>query len=109
MRCRARRRPHPARDLVVVSLAGANRDPAVFTDPDRFDVYRANARLNVAFAQGSHYCLGAQLARTETAIAIARLLDRLPGLQLGPRHPNAPRGMVFRKPPVLHVRWTAAR
>ncbi|BBU22669.1 cytochrome P450 [Mycobacterium xenopi] len=96
-------------DLVVVSLAGANRDPAVFTDPDRFDVYRANARLNVAFAQGSHYCLGAQLARTETAIAIARLLDRLPGLQLDPRHPNAPRGMVFRKPPVLHVRWTAAR
>ncbi|KMV22971.1 cytochrome P450 [Mycobacterium heckeshornense] len=95
-------------DLVVVSLAGANRDPAVFADPDRFDVYRANARLNVAFAHGSHYCLGARLARTETAIAIARLLDRLPGLHLDPRHPIAPRGLVFRKPPVLQVCWTAA-
>jgi cytochrome P450 len=94
-------------DLVVVSIAAANRDPAVFTDPDRFNIRRANARLNLAFAQGPHFCLGAQLARTETAIAVGRLLDRLPGLRLDPAYPNAPRGLVFRKPPVLHVRWTA--
>ena len=93
-------------DLVTVSIAGANRDPAVFTDPDRFNIRRANARLNLAFAQGPHFCLGAQLARTETAIAVGRLLDRLPGLRLDPDHPNAPRGLVFRKPPTLHVRWT---
>ena len=93
-------------DLVSVSIAGANRDPAVFCDPDRFDIRRANARLNLAFAQGPHFCLGAQLARTETAIAISRLLDRLPGLRLDPDHPNAPMGLVFRKPPELHVRWT---
>ena len=93
-------------DLVTVSIAGANRDPAVFTDPDRFNIRRANARLNLAFAQGPHFCLGAQLARTETTIAVGRLLDRLPGLRLDPDHPNAPRGLVFRKPPTLHVRWT---
>jgi len=93
-------------DLVTVSIAGANRDPAVFTEPDRFNIRRENARLSLAFAQGPHFCLGAHLARTETAIAVGRLLDRLPGLQLDPAHPNAPRGLVFRKPPALHVRWT---
>jgi cytochrome P450 len=94
-------------DLVRVSIAGANRDPAVFTDPDRFDVRRANAGLNLAFAQGPHFCLGAHLARTETAVAIGQLLDRLPGLRLDPDRPNVPRGLVFRKPPTLYVRWTA--
>ncbi len=93
-------------DLVTVSIAGANRDPAVFKDPHRFNIGRANARLNLAFALGPHFCLGAHLARTETAIAVARLLDRLPGLRLDPDHPNAPRGLVFRKPPTLHVCWT---
>jgi cytochrome P450 len=93
-------------DLVAVSIAGANRDSAVFTDPDRFNIHRANARLNLAFAVGPHFCLGAQLARTETAIAVGRLLDRLPGLRLNPDHQNAPQGLVFRKPPTLHVRWT---
>jgi cytochrome P450 len=92
-------------DLVTVSIAGANRDPAVFTEPDLFNVGRDNARLNLAFAQGPHFCLGAQLARTETAIAVSRLLHRLPRLRLDPDRPNAPRGLVFRKPPTLHVRW----
>ena len=93
-------------DLVSISIAGANRDPAVFSDPDRFDIRRANARLNLAFALGPHFCLGAQLARTETTIAVGRLLDRLPGLRLDSDYPNAPRGLVFRKPPTLQVRWT---
>ena len=92
-------------DLVTVSIAGANRDPTVFTEPDRFDIRRENARLNLAFAQGPHFCLGAHLARTETAIAVRRLLDRLPGLRLDRDHPNGPRGLVFRKPPALYVRW----
>jgi cytochrome P450 len=91
-------------DLVVVSIAGANRDPAVFADPDRFDPHRANARLNLAFAQGPHFCLGAQLARGETRIVLRGLLE-LPGLRLDPAHPHAPRGLVFRRPEQLHVRW----
>jgi len=93
-------------DLVTVSIAGANRDPSVFREPDRFDIRRENAKLNLAFAQGPHVCLGAHLARTETGMALRRLVDRLPGLQLDPDQPNTPRGLVFRKPPALHVRWT---
>jgi cytochrome P450 len=91
-------------DLVTVSLAGANRDPAVFTDPDVFDVRRSNARLNLTFAHGPHFCLGAHLARLEAQAAVRAVL-RLPGLRLDPEHPAAPRGLVFRKPPSLHLRW----
>ncbi|MEU1446433.1 cytochrome P450 [Streptomyces mirabilis] len=92
-------------ELVTVSLAGANRDPAVFADPDRFDVRRENARLQLAFAHGPHYCLAAHLARLETRIALQRLLERLPALRLDPARPATPQGLVFRKPPTLHVLW----
>jgi cytochrome P450 len=90
-------------DLVRVSIAGANRDPAVFTDPDTFDLRRSNARANLAFALGPHFCLGARLARAEAEIAVNGLLDRFPALQL--ERPVAPEGLVFRKPPELPVRW----
>ncbi len=92
-------------DLVTVSIAGANRDPAVFADPDRFDPARANARLHLAFAQGPHFCLGARLARTEADLAVRALFTRLPGLALDQARAHAPRGLVFRKPPELHLRW----
>jgi cytochrome P450 len=90
-------------DLVRVSIAGANRDPAVFAEPDRFDVRRDNAGRHLAFAHGPHVCIGMHLARLEAHTAVARLL-RLPDLRL--EHPVAPRGLVFRKPPQLQVRWT---
>jgi cytochrome P450 len=96
-------------ELVTVSLAGANRDPAVFRDPDRFDLHRANARQHLAFAIGPHFCVGAQLARTEASAAVGALLDQMPGLRLDPGRPGAPQGLVFRKPPALHVLWDAAR
>ncbi|KOU61507.1 cytochrome P450 [Streptomyces sp. MMG1533] len=95
-------------DLVTVSLTGAGRDPAVFPDPDRFDVRRENARLQLAFAHGPHHCLAAHLARLETRIALRRLLERLPALRLDPNRPTAPYGLVFRKPPALHVLWDRA-
>jgi cytochrome P450 len=91
-------------DLVTVSLAGAGRDPAVFTDPGTFDVRRPNARLNLAFAHGPHFCLGAHLARLEAQAAVRAVLT-LPGLRLDAGHPAAPRGLVFRKPPELRVQW----
>ena len=94
-------------DLVRVSLAGANRDPAFFADPDRFDIRRANARQNLGFALGPHFCVGAQLARLEAEAAIAALLDQLPGLRLDSDRLAAPRGLVFRKPAAVHVRWDA--
>jgi cytochrome P450 len=92
-------------ELVTISIAGANRDPDVFPDPDRFDVRRENARLQVAFAHGPHVCIGMHLARLEAHTAVGRLLDRLPRLRLDPAHRSAPRGLVFRKPPELHVVW----
>jgi cytochrome P450 len=94
-----------AGDLVRVSIAAANRDPAVFPDPDRFDVRRHNAAEHLAFAHGPHFCFGSHLARLETRTALAALLDRLPGLRLDPDRPARPHGLVFRKPPRLDVRW----
>ena len=92
-------------DFVEVSLAGANRDPAFFPDPDRFDVHRENARHHLAFAQGPHVCIGMHLARLEAQTAAERLFARLPQLRLDPERPAAPRGLVFRKPPRLDVVW----
>jgi cytochrome P450 len=93
------------RELVTISIAGANRDPDFFPDPERFDVRRENARHQLAFASGPHVCIGMHLARLEAHTAVGRLLDRLPGLRLDPAHPSAPRGLIFRKPPALHVVW----
>jgi cytochrome P450 len=94
-----------AGDQVTVSITGANRDPAVFGQPDLFVVRRPNAGRHLAFAHGPHFCLGAHLARLEAQVAIETLLARLPRLRLDPRHPSDPRGLVFRKPPDLRVRW----
>jgi cytochrome P450 len=68
--------------LVVVLLGGANRDPAVFTDPDRFDVTRENAGDHLAFSSGAHFCLGAALARMEGEVGLRALFDRFPDLAL---------------------------
>jgi cytochrome P450 len=94
-----------AGELVTISIAGANRDPGIFPHPDRFDVRRENARLQIAFAHGPHVCIGMHLARLEAHTAVGRLLDRLPRLRLDPERPSAARGLVFRKPPTLHVAW----
>jgi cytochrome P450 len=94
-----------AGDFVVISLAGANRDPATFSDPDTFDIRRENARLQIGFAHGPHVCPGMHLARLEARAAIGALLDRFPRLRADPERPSAPRGLVFRKPPELYARW----
>ncbi|MCO6004225.1 cytochrome P450 [Actinoallomurus purpureus] len=89
-------------DLVRVSIAAANRDPAVFADPDRYDLRRADVDRHLSFARGPHFCFGAHLARMETA-TVLQALGRLPGLRLA--RPASPRGLVFRKPPALQVVW----
>lgn len=67
---------------VYLHLGAANRDPAVFPDPDVFDIGRENAHRHVAFGRYKHLCLGAPLARLETRIAIELMVDMLPGLRL---------------------------
>lgn len=70
----------PAGELVIPSYHSANRDPAVFSDPDRFDVRRPPTN-HLAFGAGAHHCVGAQLARLELQEAFRGLL-RIPGLRL---------------------------
>jgi cytochrome P450 len=94
-------------DLVIVSLTAANRDPAAFADPDRFDVHRENARSHLAFAQGPHACVGLHLARLETQVALEAALDRWPSMRLDP-DATRPTGVVFRKPKRLPVSWDVA-
>jgi cytochrome P450 len=70
----------PAGQFVSIMLGGANRDPEVFADPQRFDVTRHNARDHLAFSAGIHFCLGASLARLEGAVALRKLFERFPDL-----------------------------
>jgi cytochrome P450 len=72
----------PVGSLVMVMNGAANRDPRVFKDGDRFDAKRANARRNIAFGHGEHFCPGASLARAEARISFERLLARLDDLEL---------------------------
>lgn len=71
-----------AGNTVVLSLAGANYDPAVFADPGRFDVGRDNAKDHLSFSSGVHACLGASLARMEGGYALRALFERFPDLRL---------------------------
>ncbi|WP_410657034.1 cytochrome P450 [Amycolatopsis sp. lyj-112] len=68
--------------IVSTVLAGANRDPEIFDDPDTFDVTRANARDHVSFGAGRHYCLGASLARMEGEIGLRSIFERFPDVRL---------------------------
>ncbi|MFC9127353.1 cytochrome P450 [Streptomyces sp. NPDC057099] len=77
----------PAGETVLLSLAAANRDPARFPDPDRLDLGRDTSG-HLALGHGIHHCLGAPLARAETEIALAALLERFPDLALATDAPR---------------------
>jgi cytochrome P450 len=71
-----------AGDTVRVGLGAANRDPAVFDDPDRFDIARKPPFPALSFGAGPHFCIGAALARFEARLAIEAIADRWPALRL---------------------------
>lgn len=68
-------------DMLLISLASANRDKEAFEEPDMFDITR-ETNNHLAFGKGVHFCLGAPLARLEGEIAISTLLQRMPKLRL---------------------------
>lgn len=82
-------------DRVLAFLGAANRDAAVFPDPDRLDVTRSPAR-HLAFGHGIHYCVGAALSRLEAPIAFGALLERHPGIRLVDEPIHWKRNIAFR-------------
>lgn len=93
----------PERAAIALSLAAANRDPAHFAEPDRFNLDRANAGHHLAFVIGPHACIGMHLARLETAAALGAVLALPDRLFLRDPAGARPTGLVFRKPPALLV------
>jgi cytochrome P450 len=67
--------------LVIANTAAANRDLAIYDDPDRFDITRAGAPALLTFGGGIHYCLGAHLARAELAEALTTMARRMPNIR----------------------------
>ena len=94
---------------VTPMIGAANRDPEVFADPDRFDIFRKQPHQHISFGHGVHVCLGMHLARLETRVAIDALLTRLPNLRLDPERVERDdphiHGEVFRSPTSLPVIW----
>jgi cytochrome P450 len=88
---------------VIFSYASANRDPAVFTNPDRFNLDRQGGDI-ITFGLGHHFCLGAQLARQEMRIALQTLLRRVRHIELADHAAGAPIGAIMRGPAHLPVR-----
>ncbi|MCP2363535.1 cytochrome P450 [Nonomuraea thailandensis] len=95
--------PVPRGTPVMAVIGAANRDPAVFPDPDRFDVTRSPER-HLAFGLGIHFCLGATLARMEGEIALSALAAAAPGLELAEPAPPYKENVVLRGLASLPVR-----
>ena len=99
--------PLRQRDNVVVLLGAANRDPAVFEDPDRLDVGRGD-RSHLSFGRGIHHCLGAPLARLEGRIVLETLLERFSQIGLGAESPRFRNSIVLRGLESLPIRCVKA-
>ena len=98
----------PAGCVVILPLASANRDGAVFDDPERFDADRPQLKSHLAFGTHIHSCLGAPLARLEGRVALERLFARLPEMRLAAGTDVRPRETLqFRGPSALHVVFEA--
>jgi cytochrome P450 len=94
-----------AGDTVNCMLGAANRDEALFPDPDRFDIDRPNVQRHLGFATGVHSCLGFNLAKTQARIALEVLLSELDCLDLLVQDSPAPEGYEFHQPRSMYARW----
>ncbi|MEV5538630.1 cytochrome P450 [Saccharopolyspora shandongensis] len=95
-----------AGEPVMVSSSAANRDEAVFNDPEQLDLTRREA-THLGFGHGPHHCLGAQLARLELQVALRTLLTRLPGLRFATSAEDVEwkTGMLVRGPQRMVLTW----
>jgi cytochrome P450 len=91
-------------DRIGLILGAANRDPAHFADPDRFDISRADTR-HLAFGGGPHFCVGAALGRVEAQVAVAAVVRRFPTLRLAADTIRWRPYPVFRGPVALPLAW----
>jgi cytochrome P450 len=89
--------------VVLLGIAGANRDPTVFPDPDRFDMTRKTSG-HLSFGLGNHFCLGSHLARAEMRVALGVLVERLDEVVLA--EPAVMQGAVMRGPDQLRIRFS---
>jgi len=96
--------PEGTTAITLVSAAG--RDPAMFDDPDRFDIARPNANRHIGFGQGVHFCLGAPLARVEAQVAVPAMLRRFAKLELMVDEPEYRENFTLRGLATLPVRVT---
>jgi pimeloyl-[acyl-carrier protein] synthase len=90
-------------DLVLAGIGAANRDPAVFDEPERFNVERTENR-HIAFGFGIHYCLGAMLAKLEAQMALTEFFHRFPHAAIAQKSLLWRPGLVLRCPEKLIVR-----
>lgn len=96
----------PAGSTVHIRYAAANRDPAMFANPECVDLARPNARRHMAFSLGEHHCPGEGLSRLEQRMALTSVLDRLPGLRLAASNDYAHEpGFVLRALTRLDIEW----
>jgi hypothetical protein len=98
----------PAGTQVFLSLGSANHDEALFDDPEAFDIHRKNARHNIAFGRGIHFCIGNRLAILEANIALETFVAKMPSLDMVPDQkfsffPN----FTFRGPAALWLTWNS--
>lgn len=97
----------PANTAVVLFMAGANRDPEHYEDPERLDIRRRNASDHLGFGHGPHRCVGQHLARTSIAVAIQALFTRLQNVRIvGEAEWNE--RSVFHGPAKLQLAWDSA-
>jgi cytochrome P450 len=98
----------PVGARLLLLFASANRDEAVFEHPDRFDIHRAGAARHLGLGHGTHFCIGAPLARLEARIALELLLERLPQPRLVPGEPiSYLPSLIHRGPHKLMLEWDA--